>query len=74
LHLPLKINILIGIILKRKKANIKDVAVAAKLNWLIINILVKIKPAKMDFILFANVAEIARAKRRNLSLEFLLKY
>jgi hypothetical protein len=58
----------------KKKVSISVAVAAVKLNWLIINILVRIKPVRMDSIPFVNVAEIARAKRRNLSLEFLLKY
>jgi hypothetical protein len=58
----------------KKKVNISVAVAAVKLNWLITNILVKIKPVKMDFIPFVNAAEIVRAKRHNLSLEFLLRY
>jgi hypothetical protein len=47
-----------------KKVNIKHVADAVKLNWLIQNILVKIVLQKMDFIVYVNVAEI----KRNLDL------
>ena len=49
----------------KSPVNIKNVVDAARLNWLTINILVKIKLAKMVFIVSANVAEILRAKNLN---------
>jgi hypothetical protein len=59
----------------RKKVNIKNVADAARLNWHIINILVRIKLPKMDFIQFAKIAEMAKQKRtkmRNFYLALLV--
>jgi hypothetical protein len=59
----------------RKKVNIKSVADAARLNWHIINILVRIKLPKMDFIQFVKIAEMAKQKRtkmRNFNLELLV--
>ena len=43
--------------------DIKDVAVAAKLNQLIINILARIKHQKMDFIVFVKNVEMRKIKR-----------
>jgi hypothetical protein len=59
----------------RKKVNIKSVVDAARLNWHIINILVRIKLPKMDFIQFVKIAEMAKQKRtkmRNFDLELLV--
>ena len=56
----------------RKKVNIKSVVDAARLNWHIINILVRIKLLKMDFIQFVKIAEMAKqkwTKMRNFYLE-----
>jgi hypothetical protein len=46
----------------KKKDNIKDVHVAARLNWLCRNTLVKTKQVKMVSIVFVNVAEIKKGK------------
>jgi hypothetical protein len=55
-------NILIGIIVKWKEENTKDVVAVVRLNWLIINILVKIKLAKMVSIPFVKNAVIVKPK------------
>jgi hypothetical protein len=60
-------NTLIGIIVSKKKENIKDVAAVARLNWLIINILVRIKLAKMVSIPFVKNAVIVKPKVFNVS-------
>jgi predicted amino acid-binding ACT domain protein len=51
---------LIGIILLKKKENIKNVASAARSNWRTINILVKIKHQEMGFIQFVKLVEIRK--------------
>jgi hypothetical protein len=56
-----------------KRASISDAVDAAKSNSLTINILVRIKQVKMDFIVFVNAVEIQRTKSLNIRLVDLLK-
>jgi hypothetical protein len=67
---PLKTIILTGIIERLSEDTIKNVVVVVKLSWLIINILAKIKQAKMDIIVFVNVVEIPKVKKYNYYLSF----
>jgi hypothetical protein len=60
-----KMNFLIIIILMKKKENIKNAVDAVRLNWHIINILVKIKLQKMVFTQFVKIVETLRAKPHN---------
>ena len=46
-----------------KKESIKNVIDAEKQNWHIVNILAKIKPAKMDGIVFVKNVVTTRAKK-----------
>jgi hypothetical protein len=55
-----------GIIFRKRKANLKSVADAAKLNWPITNISVKIKQVRMGSILSANVAGMRNRRRMRL--------
>jgi len=59
-------NGLIIIIQWRKKANIKDAVDAVKSNLRITNIFLKTKQVKMDFIQFANVAEMPSRRKMRL--------
>jgi hypothetical protein len=54
----------------KKRVSIRSAVNADRLNLLIINILVKIKPAKMDFTVFVRLVEIPRPKSRNSRLLF----
>jgi hypothetical protein len=65
---------LIGIISTKRKANISVAVVVARLNWLIISILVKIKPVRMAFIAFVKNVVIVKPKVFNPRVFVLLKY
>jgi hypothetical protein len=54
----------------KKRVSIRSAVDAARLNLLITNILVKIKPVKMDFTAFVRLVEIPRPKSRNSRLLF----
>lgn len=56
----------------KQKGNIKNAVDVEKLNWLIINILVKIKQAKMDFIQSVKNVETPKPKSYNSHLEFFI--
>jgi hypothetical protein len=53
-----------------KKANIKDAVDAARSNWPITNISVKIKQVRMAFTVFVNVA-VMRKRPKTLNLRLL---
>ena len=59
----------------KEKGKYKKCSRCGRLNWHIINILVRIKLPKMDFIQFVKIAEMAKQKRtkmRNFDLELLV--